>query len=56
MSSRKKRRGPSIASSVGLIRFYEEVEEKIKVPPNVILILAYLTAILVLVLRLFIKI
>ncbi|MEM1645937.1 MAG: preprotein translocase subunit Sec61beta [Ignisphaera sp.] len=55
MSSRKKRQGPSIASYVGLVRFYEEVEEKIKIPPYVILLLTYVTVVIVLISRILIK-
>lgn len=55
MSSRKKRQGPSIASYVGLVRFYEEIDEKIKIPPYVILLLTYLTAVIVLISRILIK-
>lgn len=55
MSSRKKRQAPSIASYVGLVRFYEEIEEQVKLPPHVILLLTYITAITVLLLRIFLK-
>uniref|UniRef100_A0A7C2Z9U7 Preprotein translocase subunit SecG n=1 Tax=Ignisphaera aggregans TaxID=334771 RepID=A0A7C2Z9U7_9CREN len=55
MSSRKKQRGPSIASYVGLVRFYEETEEQIKLSPYTILLISYLTAIIVLLLRVFVK-
>jgi len=55
MSSRKKRQAPSVASYVGLIRFYEEIEEQVKLPPYVILLITYATAITILVLRIFLK-
>lgn len=51
MSARKKRRSPTLSSAVGLVRFYEEVEEVIKIPPHIILLLAYLTSIIVIILR-----
>ncbi len=49
MSSRRKRVGPSISSYVGLIRFYEEVEEQVKINPYIMLIIAVITPIIVLV-------
>ncbi len=51
MSARKRRTGPSLSSYIGLIRFYEEVEEQIKLNPYVILLIAALTTIIVLVAR-----
>jgi len=48
MSSRRRRTTPSIASYVGLIRFYEEVEEQLKLHPYLILLLSALTPIVVL--------
>ncbi|HID80312.1 MAG TPA: preprotein translocase subunit Sec61beta [Ignisphaera sp.] len=48
MSSRRRRTTPSIASYVGLIRFYEEVEEQIKIHPYLILLLSALTPIVIL--------
>jgi len=49
LSSRRKRVGPSISSYVGLIRFYEEVEEQVKINPYIMLIIAVITPIIVLV-------
>ncbi|MDK6027817.1 preprotein translocase subunit Sec61beta [Ignisphaera sp. 4213-co] len=46
MSSRRRRAGPGLASYVGLIRFYEEVEEQIKLNPYLILFIAIATSIL----------
>ncbi|MEM0027716.1 MAG: preprotein translocase subunit Sec61beta [Ignisphaera sp.] len=47
MSSRRKRAGPGLASYVGLIRFYEEVEEQVKLNPYLILFLSIATPIIV---------
>ncbi len=41
--------GPSLSSYVGLIRFYEEVEEQVKINPYVMLIIAAITPIIVLI-------
>jgi len=49
VSSRRRRVGPSISSYVGLIRFYEEVEEQVKINPYVMLIIALITPVLVLI-------
>lgn len=54
-TSRKSKRAAGISSYVGLVRFYEEVEEKIKIPPHIILLLAYITSAIVLILRILIK-
>jgi preprotein translocase subunit Sec61beta len=49
MSSRRRRPGPGLASYVGLVRFYEEVEEQIKLNPYLILLLSIATPILAIV-------
>jgi len=42
MSSRRRRReGPGPFTAAGLIRFYEEVEEGIKMKPYMIVIIAF---------------
>ncbi|MCC6015493.1 MAG: preprotein translocase subunit Sec61beta [Desulfurococcaceae archaeon] len=55
MSRRRRRQTPSITSYVGLIRFYEEVEEQVKIPPYLILLITYITALTILILRIFLK-
>lgn len=50
MSSRRRRTGPGLASYVGLIRFYEEVEEQVKLNPYLILFLAIATPVIVILL------
>ncbi|MEM1541344.1 MAG: preprotein translocase subunit Sec61beta [Ignisphaera sp.] len=50
-SSKKGRRAVGVSSYVGLVRFYEEVEEQIKIPPHIILLLAYITSVVILALR-----
>jgi preprotein translocase subunit Sec61beta len=52
-SSRRRRQGPSIASYVGLVRFYEELEEVIKINPYIIITLAIATSITIILLRIF---
>ncbi len=48
MSSRtRRRRAPTISSYIGLIRFYEEVEEQIKLHPYLILMITLLTSLIV---------
>lgn len=49
MSSRRRRTGPGLASYVGLIRFYEEVEEQVKLNPYLILFLSIATPIIAIV-------
>uniref|UniRef100_A0A7J2U395 Preprotein translocase subunit Sec61beta n=1 Tax=Ignisphaera aggregans TaxID=334771 RepID=A0A7J2U395_9CREN len=46
MSSRRRRVSPGLASYVGLVRFYEEVEEQLKLNPYLILLLSVATPIL----------
>jgi len=46
--------GPSLASYIGLVRFYEEVEEQVKIGPYKMLIIAILTAVTVLLLNILI--
>lgn len=53
MSSRRRRIGPSLSSYVGLIRFYEEVEEQVKINPYIMLVIAALTPIIVLLFDIF---
>ena len=53
MSSRRRRVGPSLSSYVGLIRFYEEVEEQVKINPYIMLVIAALTPIIVLLFDIF---
>ncbi len=41
MSSRRRRReGPGPFTAAGLIRFYEEVEEGIRIKPSIVIIIA----------------
>jgi preprotein translocase subunit Sec61beta len=48
---RKKKKGQSgLVTAMGLVRFYEEVEEKIKVPPEAVIAAAFGLSILVAVL------
>ncbi len=54
MSSRRRRIGPGLSSYVGLIRFYEEVEEQIKLNPYLIISLAMATSIIIILLRIFV--
>ncbi|MEM0490568.1 MAG: preprotein translocase subunit Sec61beta [Ignisphaera sp.] len=54
-SGKKGRRAVGVSSYVGLVRFYEEVEEQIKIPPYVILLLAYITSITILALRILLR-
>jgi len=53
LSSRRRRIGPSLSSYVGLIRFYEEVEEQVKINPYIMLVIAALTPIIVLLFDIF---
>jgi len=53
LSSRRRRVGPSLSSYVGLIRFYEEVEEQVKINPYIMLVIAALTPIIVLLFDIF---
>ncbi len=48
MSARKRRITPSVASYIGLVRFYEEVEEQVKLHPYLILLISALTSVIVL--------
>ncbi|MCC6045484.1 MAG: preprotein translocase subunit Sec61beta [Ignisphaera sp.] len=50
MSSRRRRTSPGLTSYVGLVRFYEEVEEQIKLNPYLILILSIATPLLAIIL------
>lgn len=54
MSSRRRRQGPSLASYVGLVRFYEELEEIVKINPYLIITLAIVTSITIILSRIFI--
>ncbi len=54
MSSRRRRTGPGLSSYVGLIRFYEEVEEQVKLNPYLIISLAMATSIIIILLRIFV--
>ncbi len=54
MSSRRKRTGPGLSSYVGLVRFYEEVEEQVKLNPYLIISIAIATSLTVILLRMFI--
>ena len=38
---RKKKGASGLVTAIGLVRFYEEVEEKIKVPPEAVLAAAF---------------
>ena len=38
---RKKKGSSGLVTAIGLVRFYEEVEEKIKVPPEAVLAAAF---------------
>jgi preprotein translocase subunit Sec61beta len=49
MSSRRRSR-VGISSYVGLVRFYEEVEETVKINPYLLLFLAIVTPILTIIL------
>ena len=51
MSSRRRRTSPTVSSYVGLIRFYEEVEEQLRLHPYIILAIAYATVLIILLLR-----
>jgi len=53
MSSRR-RTGPGLSSYVGLVRFYEEVEEQVKLNPYLIISIAIATSIIVILLRIFV--
>ncbi|ADM26909.1 Sec61beta [Ignisphaera aggregans DSM 17230] len=54
MSSRKKRTGPGLSSYVGLVRFYEEVEEQVKLNPYLIISIAIATSVIVILLKIFV--
>ncbi len=54
MSSRRRRVGPSLASYIGLVRFYEEVEEQVKIGPYKMLVIAIATAVTILLLNILI--
>jgi len=54
MSSRKRRAGPGLSSYVGLVRFYEEVEEQVKLNPYLIISLAIATSVIIILLRIFV--
>lgn len=56
MSSRRRRQGPSLASYVGLVRFYEELEGTLKLNPYLVIITAIATSIAMILLRILIPI
>lgn len=42
MARKRRKKGASgLVTAIGLVRFYEEVDEKIKVPPESIIIAAF---------------
>lgn len=56
MSSKRRRQAPSLASYVGLVRFYEELEGIVKLSPNIILVIAVATSITIILLRIMVPI
>ncbi len=56
MSSRRRRQGPSLASYVGLVRFYEELEGIVKVNPYLIIVITVATSIAIILFRILIPI
>ncbi|MCS7111259.1 MAG: preprotein translocase subunit Sec61beta [Ignisphaera sp.] len=54
MSSRRRRQGPSLASYVGLVRFYEEMEGLLRLNPYLIVVIAVTTSIIIILSRIII--
>ncbi len=52
---RKKAAGSGLVTALGLVRFYEEVEEKIKVPPEAVIGAAFGISILAAILDIILK-
>ncbi len=51
MSSRRRRTGPGPFTAAGLVRFYEEVEEGIKLRPEIVVLTAIGITVLVILLN-----
>ena len=50
-SRRRRRTGPGPFTAAGLVRFYEEVEEGIKIKPEIVIITAIALTVLIAVLN-----
>ncbi|ABU82239.1 preprotein translocase subunit Sec61beta [Ignicoccus hospitalis] len=55
MARKRRKGGEGLVTAIGLVRFYEEVEEKIKVPPEAVIGAAFALSIMTIALDLLLK-